>query len=169
MPAAPSRSFISAAALLLVAGCASPGGGAGANQERRGSILPAALTSRWSAPDAATRVVDVERGAALSACVNVANAMGYSVSRVDGASGRILANRAPAASFEGARQVNLEIRLTTLSPGATQVALMLREAVESAGDDRVGPMVTTAMVRERAPYDAFFARLGAELTPPAAR
>lgn len=101
--------------------------------------------------------------AVVNASVGAANALGYSVNRVDGAAGRVYATRAPAASFEGARQATLEINLTSLAPGSTQVALTLREAVESAGDGRSAPMVTTAMVRDRASYDAFFERLGAAL------
>jgi hypothetical protein len=152
---------------LLLAGCvtergagddAAPGSGAG------GAGLSARLVSRWSAPDFATRVVDAERDAVFGAAIATANALGYSVHRTDGSRGRIAATRRQRDSFGEAREDTLEINVTPHAPGSAQVALSLRELVESGGgDERSGGIVTTSRVRERAPYDAFFDRLAVQL------
>lgn len=152
--------------LTLVAGCASDHHSSG--PASRPALLPSAFGSRWTAPDFATRVIDAERAATLDACVAAANSLGYAVNRIDGALGRVSAARRQTANFDGARQDTLEITVTTLDPGSTKVALTLREAFESgSGDERSSSMVTTSLVRDRAPYDAFFARLAASLAPAA--
>ncbi len=163
-----SRFAAGAAALvvLLAAGCASPSDASAPGAKPFG--LPAVLTSRWTAPDFATRVVDADRAAVFDACVASANAQGYAVNRVDGARGRVYGSRRPATSFEGGRQETLEIGVTQIAPGVTQVSVTLRETIEAAAADERGAMVTTALVRDRAPYDAFFARLAAGLPAPAA-
>lgn len=153
--------------LVLAAGCAtdrtSSSGSASAPVR-----LPGSIGSRWTAPDFATRIIDADRAAALDASVAAANALGYSVNRVDGALGRVSAARRQTSDFDGARQDTLEITLTTLAPASTKVALTLRTAFESgSGDERSTGMVTTSLVRDRAPYDAFFARLAASLPSPA--
>ena len=152
--------------LALVAGCASRPPASPSPAPGRIS-LPAALSSRWSPPEFATRPVDGERAAVIEACVEAANSLGFSVSRVDGALGKIAAARRQSSGFEGARQDTLEINVTTLAPGASLVALVLREAVEPAPADaeRSGAIVTTSLVRDRAPYDAFFARLTGIVRP----
>lgn len=154
-----------ALAVLFAAGCASRSDAPAAGAKPAG--LTAVLASRWTAPDFATRVVEAERAAVFSACVDAANALGYSVNRTDGARGRVYGSRRPAASFEGARQETLEIGVTQIAPGITQVSVTLRETIEASAADERGAMVTTAMVRDRAPYDAFFARLAAGLPAPA--
>lgn len=153
--------------LVLAAGCAtdraSSSGSASAPVR-----LPGSIGSRWTAPDFATRIIDADRTAALDASVAAANALGYSVNRVDGALGRVSAARRQTSDFDGARQDTLEIALTMLAPASTKVALTLRTAFESgSGDERSTGMVTTSLVRDRAPYDAFFARLAASLPSPA--
>jgi hypothetical protein len=154
-----------ALALLVLGGCASrpadPSSSASAPAR-----LPGVFGARWAAPDFATRIVDAERAATLDACVASANALGYSVNRLDGAMGRVSAARRQTSDFDGARQDTLEITVTTLDPGSTKVALTLRQAHESgSGDERSAGMVTTSLVRDRAPYDAFFARLADSLAP----
>ena len=168
----PRRFATSTAALvvLLAAGCASRSGAPEPAATQTG--LSAVLASRWTAPDFATRVVDAERAAVVDACVSSANAMGYEVNRVDGARGRVCGARRPSTAFEGGRQETLEIGVTQIAPGVSRVAVALRETIEADAADERGAMVTTALVRDRAPYDAFFARLAAGLaaraTPPAA-
>lgn len=159
-----------AAFALFSAGCASSRDGASGSSTATGPLrLPGALGSRWSAPDFATRVIDAERAATLDACVASANALGYSVNRLDGAMGKVSASRRQTSDFDGARQDTLEITVTTLDPGSTKVALTLRQAFESGSrDERSGGMVTTSLVRDRAPYDAFFSRLATSLSPAAA-
>lgn len=161
---------VAALAVLLAAGCASQNRASSPSAKPAG--LPAVLASRWTAPDFAARVVDAERAAVFGACVDAANALGYAVNRVDGARGRVYAARRPATAFEGARQETLEIGVTQIAPGLTQVAVTLRETIEAGASGERGAMVTTALVRDRAPYDAFFARLASGLpapaTPPAA-
>jgi hypothetical protein len=168
----------SLAAALLLAGCASSGGGvaSGSGGGEGGAAsrplrLPGALGARWAAPDFATRVLGGERTAVLDAAVAAANSLGYAVNRIDGATGKISAARRQASAFDGATQDTLEINVATIAPGSTRVAVKLRETIESgdAGDERGGGgFVTTALIRDRAPYDAFFARLGESLTPPRA-
>lgn len=154
---------------LFAAGCASDGASSGSSSASSPVRLPGAFGSRWTAPDFATRVIDAERAATFDACVDSANALGYSVNRVDGAMGRISAARRQTSDFDGARQDTLEITVTTLDPRSTKVALALRQAFEPGSrDERSGGMVTTSLVRDRAPYDAFFARLAAVLAPAAA-
>jgi hypothetical protein len=153
--------FSTVSALLLFSGCA---GSAVESSSERPARLPSVLGARWAAPDFATRIVDADRAAALDAVVASANALGYSVNRIDGALGKISAARRQTPAFDGARQDTLEISVATLAPGSTKVAVTLRETIESgSGDERSGGMVTTALVRDRAPYDAFFARLAEAL------
>ena len=161
-----ARLLLGVALAALAAGCASRPAASPAATPARVS-LPAALSSRWSPPEFATRPVDGERAAVIEACVEAANSLGFSVSRVDGAMGKISAARRQSSGFEGARQDTLEINVSTLSPGASLVALVLREAVEPSPSDaeRSGAIVTTSLVRDRAPYDAFFARLTGILRP----
>lgn len=146
-------------ATLFLTGCAASDASA-----PRPARLPSVLGSRWSAPDFATRILDAERSATLDAAVASANALGYSVTRIDGALGKVSAARRQTSAFDGARQDTLEITVTTLAPGSTKVAVTLRETIEStSGDERSGGVVTTALVRDRAPYDAFFTRLAEAL------
>lgn len=153
--------FPCVAVLALLGGCASEPGSAGAK-------FPAALTSRWSPPAFATRPVDGEARAVIDACVLAANGGGYAVQRFDGASGRVEGARRQASDALGARQDTLEVRVTALAPGVVQVAVVLREVVESAGaDERGHGSVSSGLVRDRAPYDAFFERLNAALSSPA--
>jgi hypothetical protein len=155
----------SALACMFLAGCASEPS-APASRASAPARLPGVFGSRWAAPDFATRIIDAERAAVLDACVASANALGYAVNRLDGAMGRISAARRQASDFDGARQDTLEITVTTLDPRSTKVALTLRVAYESgSGDERSAGMVTTSLVRDRAPYDAFFARLAESLAP----
>ena len=148
--------------LILAAGCATPGGG-GETADAGGRVsLPTAFSSRWTPPEFATRPVDGGRAAVIEACVEAANALGYTVSRMDGASGKISAARRQVSAFDGARQDILEIAVTTLAPESSLVALSLREAVESGSGSGIA---TTSLVRDRAPYDAFFARLTDMLAP----
>jgi hypothetical protein len=157
--AAPTLAFV------LLAGCASQPSGPSSSASAP-ARLPGVFGSRWAAPDFATRIVDAERAATLDGCVASANALGYAVNRLDGALGRISAARRQTSNFDGARQDTLEITVTTLDPRSTKVALTLREAHESgSGDERSAGMVTTSLVRDRAPYDAFFARLAESLAP----
>lgn len=166
-----SRLFFRPSAARLVAGAVILGLAAGCASRPAASpgrvSLPVALSSRWSPPEFATRPVDGERTAVIGACVDAANSLGFSVSRVDGALGKVSAARRQSSGFDGARQDTLEISVTTLGPGAALVALVLREAVEPSPADaeRSGAIVTTALVRDRAPYDAFFARLSGVLRP----
>lgn len=170
----PAR-VLSLALALLLAGCASSGGSGsatGAAGERGGPAerplrLPGALGARWAAPDFATRVLEGERAAVIDAAVIAANSLGYAVNRIDGASGKVSAARRLASAFDGATQDTLEVNVTTLAPGSTRVSVKLRETVESAsaGDERGGGFVTTALVRDRTPYDAFFNRLAESLAP----
>lgn len=159
------------AALALVAGCVSERGGSasGGGSAAAPARLPGVFGARWAAPDFATRVVDAPRAATFDACVAAANDLGYAVNRTDGAMGKVSGARRQSTEFDGARQATLEISVTTLDPGNTKVAVTLREAFESgSGDERSPAMVTTSLVRDRAPYDAFFARLAAALAPAAA-
>lgn len=159
-----SFGVVGSAALLLAAGCASEGANASLSER-----LPGAISARWTPPEFATRPVDGERAAVLDACVATANALGFAVSRFDGATGKISATRRQDAGFDGAREDMLEVTVTTLAPDVATVAIVLREAVESgARDERGGGMVTAGLVRDRAPYDAFFARLTEASTPASA-
>ena len=160
----PPAAILTVAATLLFAGCASSGSRDSSASNR--SVLPSAFSSRWAPPAFATRPVDAERAAAIDAAVAAANSLGYSVNRIDGAMGKISAARRQTTAFDGARQDTLEISVTTLGPGSAQVSAVLREAIEpGSADERSGGIVTTALVRDRAPYDAFFARLTESLRP----
>lgn len=158
---------VTVVALLVVvaclAGCSS--GGSGGPAAARPS-LPDALSARWTPPAFATRPVDGERAVVLDACVGVANSLGYSVARFDGARGIIRATRREGSAFDGAIQTTFEINVTTLGPGVSQVAAVLRQAEE--GSDRDGrsiPVSASVLVRDRVPYDVFFERLAAALRP----
>lgn len=156
---------------LAATGCT---GGIGKGQGSNGATsvstqagrsgLPANLFSRWSPPEFATRGVDGERTRVLEASVAAANSLGYAVSRLDGAEGKIFAARPPVTTFEGARQDTLEITVRTLAPDVAQVAVTLRETVEmGSGDGRDVVHGGAAIVRDRARYDAFFSRLASIL------
>jgi hypothetical protein len=155
---------IGSTVLVFAAACSTDGAGAASSDAS--PRLPAAIGARWTPPEFATRSVDGERAAVLEGCVTAANALGFSVNRVDGATGKISATRRQAGVFDGAREDMLAVTVTTLAPDVATVAVVLREAVESESfGDGAGGMVTTSLVRDRAPYDAFFARLAEALRP----
>lgn len=132
--------------------------------------LPSVLGARWTPPEFANRSIATDRTnqEVLDACVAAANALGYSVVRFDGAAGKIAAARRQTTAFDGARQDSLDVKVTVMEGGAAQVAIVLRETVESgSGDELSGGFVSAGIVRERAPYDAFFARLEEALRSPA--
>ena len=147
-----------AALSLGLPGCAS---GSGAS-------LPSALAARWSPPPFATRTVEAgDSSAVLQASRKAAAGGGFAVQRYDEAAGVLAAARRQTTAFEGARQDTLEVRVVVLSPGLIQIALVLREVVESgSGDGRGGGLVSSGIVRDRVAYDAFFERLTAFLTEP---
>ena len=142
---------------LSLSGCASSDSASAPNN--RSSGLSSIITSRWTPPAFATRPVTGEPTAVLDACVNTANALGYSVSRLDGARGRISATRRQTALFDSAREDTLEVTVSVVAPGTSQVALVLRETIETSGSDRSAPTATASLVRDRPRYDIFFARL----------
>lgn len=126
--------------------------------------LPDMVGARFASPEFATRKIDGERSAVLDAALAAANGLGYSVGRFDGAGGRISASRRQVSTFDGARQNTLEITVSSYAPGVSQVALVLREAVESNGwNENSGALAASALVRDRVPYDVFFERLEAAL------
>lgn len=162
-----STQAFAAAALLgsavFLTGCASDGSGGSAAAR---PSLPDALSARWTPPVFATRPVDGERAAVLDACVAAANSLGYSVARFDGARGLVRATRREGSAFDGAVETTLEINVTTLGPGVSQVAAVLRQAEE--GSDRDGrsiPVSGSVLVRDRVPYDVFFERVAVALRP----
>ena len=136
--------------VLLVSGCASGEGATGSP----GGGLPAALGARWTPPAFAVRAVDGEAAAVLAAARSAAEALGYTVQRVDLAAGRISAARRQTAAFDGARQDTLDVTVTPSAPGVCQVATAVREVVEVEGG-----AFSAGLVRERPAYDVFFARL----------
>jgi hypothetical protein len=150
---------------LALNGCATADSSTASSN--RPGILPEIITSRWTPPAFATRPVTGETAAVLDACVNTANALGYSVNRLDGTRGRISATRRQAALFDSAREDTLEITVSVLAPGASQVAIVLRETTETAGSERSAPTAAASLVRDRGRYDTFFARLEAVLRPAA--
>jgi hypothetical protein len=153
--------LVIAAALLSLGLAFSPG----CSSEGGGAKLPAALAARWSPPPFATRTLDAADVRAVTlACKQAALAGGFAVQRFNEAGGTLSAARRQTNAFDGARQDTLEVRVTAPTPGSVQVAVVLREVVESgAGDERSPGLVTSALVRDRAPYDAFFDRLTALL------
>lgn len=154
-PPAIAAGFLSLG-FVLVSGCSSGGGGA---------KFPAAIAARWSPPPFATRTLDAadSRTVAL-VCKRAALAAGFAVQRFDESAGTLSAARRHTSSFEGARQDTLDVRVTAPAPGLVQVAVVLREVVETgSGDERSPGLVTSGLVRDRAPYDAFFDRLTALL------
>lgn len=141
----------------FLTGCAT-GGTDEAPAVRR--TLPDVISARFVPPEFATRKIDGERAAVLDAALAAANGLGYSVNRFDGASGRISASRRQISNFDGARQSTLELTVSSFAPGISQVALVLREAVESSGwNENSGPLAANELVRDRVPYDVFFERL----------
>jgi hypothetical protein len=145
----------------FLAGCATKDSDGAAAAHRS---LPDLVGARFTPPEFATRKVEGERAAVLDATVSAANALGYSVNRFDGASGRVSAARRQVSNFDGARQNTLEITVSAFAPGVSQVSLVLREAVESAGwAESSGALAASALVRDRLPYDVFFERLDAAL------
>jgi hypothetical protein len=139
---------------LMIAGCTSGEGGAGS---ARALQLPAALSVRWTPPANATRLIDGESSTVFEAAARSAESLGFSLIRRDVARGRLSAARRQSTGFDGARQDTLELTTISRAPGVVEVAVVFREAVESGG------MVTSALVRDRAHYDVFFARLAAGL------
>jgi hypothetical protein len=154
---------LSAAALTLVlAGCASGDGGASsASAPARAPLLPAVISDRWTPPANATRTLDAEPSTVFAAAERAAESLGFAINRRDAARCRLSAARRQSTGFDEARQDTLELTATTRAPGLVEVAVVFREAVESGG------MVTSALVRDRAPYDVFFARLAEGLVPAA--
>jgi hypothetical protein len=134
--------------------------------ERERSFLPAALTERWTPPRFATRTVEGEPAPVLEACTAVAQALGYTVNRVDRDAGQISAARRQTSAFDGARQDTLELTVRPLAPGVQTVALTLREVLESGSTERTGSFAASSLIRERGAYDVFFSRLRADLLLP---
>lgn len=146
---------------VVFAGCATNGSKDSAAVRRP---LPDAIAARFSPPEFATRKIDGERGAVLDASVAAADALGYAVNRFDGSAGRVSASRRQVSGFDGARQSTLEVNVSSFAPGVSQVAIVLREAVESAGwSESSGALAASALVRDRVAYDVFFERLEAAL------
>jgi hypothetical protein len=139
--------------------------GSGCSSEGGGAKLPAAIASRWSPPPFATRTLDAaDLRTVMLACKQAALAGGYAVQRFNESTCTLSAARRQTNSFEGARQDTLEVRVTAPAPGLVQVAVVLREVVESgSGDERSPGLVTSGLVRDRVSYDAFFDRLTALL------
>jgi hypothetical protein len=155
-----SLGLFAAAVTLVLAGCASGDGGASsAGSSARAPLLPSVLSERLTPPANATRQVDGEPSAVFAAGARAAESLGFAINRRDAARGRLSAARRQSTGFDGARQDTLEFTATTRAPGVVEVAVVFREAVESGG------MVTSALVRDRAPYDVFFARLAEGLAP----
>lgn len=149
------------AMVSFLTGCAT---GAGDARPATHRSLPDVIGARFAPPEFATRKIDGERAAVLDAALATANGLGYSVSRFDGAGGRISASRRQVSSFDGAHQNTLEITVSSFAPGVSQVAIVLREAVESSGwTENSGALAASALVRDRVPYDVFFERLEAAL------
>jgi hypothetical protein len=147
---------------LVVAGCASrESGAASAGAPARAPLLPSVLSERLTPPANATRQVDGEPSTVFAAAARAAESLGFAINRRDAARGRLSAARRQSTGFDGAQQDTLELTATTRAPGVVEVAVVFREAVESGG------MVTSALVRDRAPYDVFFARLAEGLAPAA--
>lgn len=146
------------AGLTFLPGCAS----------ERGAAFPAAVAARWSPPPFATRTVAAEDiRAVMAACKQAALGGGYAVQRFDESAGVLSAARRQTNGFDGSRQDTLELRVTASAVGLVQVALVLREVVESASRDERNPgIVTSGIYRDRVPYDAFFDRLTALLPAP---
>lgn len=116
--------------------------------------LPDMLASRWAPPAFATRQVAASRAAAFDAALAAVNELGYAVSRLDGAAGKLHATRRQSSGFDGAREYRLELSVVELSPESVDLRVVLREIVEdSAG------RVSSGLVRDRAPYDAIFDRV----------
>ncbi len=153
-PLGPLRLLLSVATLGL-AGCASSQRGTGSPRATR---FPAVLSERWTPPVNATRLVDGEPSAVFAAAARAAETMGFVLDRRDAARGRLSAARRQSTGFDGARQDTLELTATLQPSGAVEVAVVFRVAAESGG------MVTSALVRDRAPYDVLFARLVEGLT-----
>jgi hypothetical protein len=142
-------------------GCATesraPSGGSGGAGTTPRAFLPAALGSRWTPPEFASRLVEGERVAVFTACVATAETLGYAVSRQDVGTGRILAERRQTNAFDGSRQDTLELTVAVFEPGSVRVSMVLRETVEAGGhDERSAGLVAAALVRDRPPYDSFF-------------
>ncbi len=142
----------------MLTGCASGSADSGAAADRA-PLVPAALSARWTPPANATRLVDGEPGAVFAAAERAAESLGFVSNRRDAARGRLAAARRQSTGFDGARQDTLELTTASRAPGVVEVAVVFREAVESGG------MVTSGLVRDRASYDVFFARLAEALAP----
>lgn len=135
---------------FVLAGCASGHREVGS---ARTSLLPAALSSRWTPPANATQLVDGEPAAVFEAASRAAESLGFNLDRRNAEGGRLTAARRQSTGFDGASQATLEVTVSARAPGVVTVGVVLREVVESGG------MVTSALVRDGAPYDVFFARL----------
>jgi type III secretory pathway lipoprotein EscJ len=109
--------------------------------------------------------VDGERAAVLDAATRAATSLGFTVTRINETSGKISSARRQTAGLGDARQETLEAQVTQLAPGVMQVSVVLRETVESGDGSDAGPMVSSGLIRNRAPYDAFFKRLNESLSP----
>lgn len=161
--------FLAGLALLVAGGCATRGERAPGERAARSTpeaapaaraSLPDALASRWAPPAFATRQVAASRAATFDAALAAVNELGYAVSRLDGAGGKLHATRRQSSGFDGAREYRLELSVVELSPESVDLRVVLREIVEdSAG------RVSSGLVRDRAPYDAIFDRVPGAARP----
>lgn len=168
---------LAALSLLLAGGCATresgrgsapwgggtSGGGSGAAQapaaeNAQRKPLPDLVAGRFAPPPHATRQIGAARGAVFEAALGAVNGLGYAVSRVDGAGGKLFAARRQASGFDGSREYTLELSVLEVSPDAADLRVVLRETIEdSAG------RVSSGIVRDRVAYDAIFDRVTSAL------
>ncbi|HWL16229.1 MAG TPA: hypothetical protein VNR00_11530 [Opitutus sp.] len=123
--------------------------------------VPTRVRERFEAPQPQLRIYQAEQRAVFDAALRASKRIGFTVSRSGAAQGVIKAHSAlrPGDAFGKARQNSIDVKIETLDPGLTQVAVVLREQEES--ESFAG--ATDLPLRQHALYAGFFGGLDAEL------
>ena len=117
--------------------------------------VPRGVRERISGPTYHTRVVAADQRATYTAAKEALKRLGYTFVRGGAAQGKLtgLSRLAMSTDLQGARQVQLDVRLTPAAEG-TEVAVLLSEIIEDNFNRNPG-MGTSAPLRDTPLYEVY--------------
>ncbi|MFA6287974.1 MAG: hypothetical protein WC661_11375 [Opitutaceae bacterium] len=132
--------------ILALAGCGSVG-----------TDFKTSVSEKFAGPTYRTKVVAADGRAAYEAAKQAAEKLGFRVTGGGPAQGRIEALSGLSAndSLQGARQLALKVKLSPVTAGGTELAVLLTEQVQDDFNKGAG-QVTETPLRETALYEVFF-------------
>ena len=132
--------------VLALAGCGSVG-----------ADFKTSVSEKFTGPTYRTKVVTADGRAAYEAAKLAVEKLGFRVTGGGPAQGRIEALNQLSAndSLQGARQLALKVKLSPLTTGGTELAMLITEQVQDDFNKGTG-QVTETPLRESAIYEVFF-------------